>query len=57
MISPDAVTPAMVQAVLAKLKQAPRCDATVLRFDDNSLHHCTKDERHPGRHSDGERAW
>lgn len=60
MIEPDDVTPDMIKAVLAKLKQTPKCGATVLRFREtptSALHHCTKDERHPGRHSDGERAW
>lgn len=58
MINPNAVTPEMIEAVLAKLR--PKCDQTILRFVEtptSALHHCSKDEGHPGRHSDGERAW
>lgn len=61
MIQSNDVTPEMIDAVLAKLKQAPKCGVTVLKFKEpaegRAIHECTKDERHPGRHSDGERAW
>ena len=54
------MTPQMIADVLRHLQLKPKCDQTVLRFKEtptSALHHCTKDEGHPGRHSDGERAW